>query len=494
VVPAAAALDAEYLLGASHGSLPNGRVATDSAEIDADLTVANVVSWALRTASVALAKLQDLTGLSVLGRAATSAGVMSAITATLARQVLRVNDTATGLEWGDPVEVRDSGVDQGDAYALNFVAGTNCNIAASVAFGVATITPSVDDYPLSGLADQAAHTFVGNITGSAAPPTANSLATLAGDYLTYNNAGGINWAGAGILDNAGAVLGTQGQILQGLDSTTIIEDWAFSVDTAALRYNVNQAAAFTWTGIHRHDNYVTFGDPGSIATGDIRKNSQLDISAAGIRLATLAGGGELDLGTGSTGEAELGGEHVRLRADQNVYVVSGTSGNGMGHLVMIGGASGNTPATDEGEYWVDDTTVAQTLPGFTDDDNIDHNLAYAYTKVQAIDGTSGAAGTIALNDNTTVVRWAASGGAINVDGFSGRLWHGRRLLLRNANATGGNTVTLNPEAAAATSTHRMVLAGTGSATDASRTKVVRSRGQMAIVYDATSTRWFADAI
>ncbi len=140
----ASALDAEYLVGAAHASLPSARVATDSAEIDADLTVANVASWALRTASVAFSKLANLTGLSVLGRAANSAGVMAAITATAARQTLRNNDAGTALEWGHPVEVRDSGADQGDAYALNFVAGTNCNIAATVAAGVATITPSVD--------------------------------------------------------------------------------------------------------------------------------------------------------------------------------------------------------------------------------------------------------------------------------------------------------------------------------------------------------------
>jgi hypothetical protein len=61
------ALDAEYVLGAAHASLPNGRVATDSTEIDAELTVANVISWALRTASVVFAKLQNITGPTLLG-------------------------------------------------------------------------------------------------------------------------------------------------------------------------------------------------------------------------------------------------------------------------------------------------------------------------------------------------------------------------------------------------------------------------------------------
>ncbi len=542
----ASALDAEYLVGASHTSLPSARVATDSAEIDADLTVANVASWALRTASVAFSKLADLTGLSVLGRAANSAGVMAAITATAARQTLRANDAGTALEWGHPVEVRDSGADQGDAYALNFVAGTNCNIAATVAAGVATITPSVDlssvtytagdgidlagnqfsadvsDFAGTGLEDDgsnnlriaaaaagagltggggsalavgagtgitvnandvqlstiAAHSFLGNITGLAAAPTGNSLATLAGDYLTYNNAGGINWAGAGILDNSGAVLGTQGQILQGLDSATIEEAWAFSVDTAALRYNVRLDATFAWTGSH---SWTGSGDFTVNTAGDF------DVTAASVGLtstSTLLLDSVGDMTLQSDGDLILRGDEVRVRS------------NGTGGFLTFDGASASTPglATNEGMFWVVDPGSAPTRPRFTNDTNEDFHLVYAYDRVQDITGTSGGAGTIALNDEATVVRWAASGGAINVDGFSGILWDGRRILLRNANATGANTVTLNPEAAAATAANRMVGAGTGAATDASRTKILRSRGQMAIIYDAASSRWFLDAI
>lgn len=103
--PGGAALDAEYVLGAAHASLPNGRVATDSAEIDADLTTPTAITWALNTASVAFAKLADLAGLSVLGRATNSSGVMAAIAATAARQVLRNNDAGMSLEWEYPVGI-----------------------------------------------------------------------------------------------------------------------------------------------------------------------------------------------------------------------------------------------------------------------------------------------------------------------------------------------------------------------------------------------------
>lgn len=131
--------DAQYYVGAADGSLPNARLGTASTEITPSHAVANVVTWALNTASVVLAKLQDLTGLSVLGRAANSTGVMAAITASAARQVLQVNDAGTSLAWGDPVEVRERGTDVGDAYALDVVNGPGMTAHASVASRVGAL-------------------------------------------------------------------------------------------------------------------------------------------------------------------------------------------------------------------------------------------------------------------------------------------------------------------------------------------------------------------
>jgi hypothetical protein len=130
---AAAFGDAEVLLGSASVAFPNGRVATDSTEIDADTTLVGLISWALKVASVGLSKLEDLTGLSVLGRAASSAGVMAAITATAARQVLRANNAGNALEWGFPIEVQDESVDQGDVHTINFTDGINATVAAGVA-------------------------------------------------------------------------------------------------------------------------------------------------------------------------------------------------------------------------------------------------------------------------------------------------------------------------------------------------------------------------
>lgn len=182
--------DAQYHLAAASASLPNARVGTASTEIQPVYTTSGVVSWALRTASVVFAKLQDLSGLSVLGRASSLSGVMGAITASGTRQVLRVANDGSELEWGAPVEFRGNGTDEGDAAILNVVDGENTTASVSVAGSppVATVGVDVDDFPLTGLADQADNTVLANIAGSAAPPTAVALADFAGDFLSYNAA------------------------------------------------------------------------------------------------------------------------------------------------------------------------------------------------------------------------------------------------------------------------------------------------------------------
>jgi len=138
------ALDAEYLLRTANAQLPNARVADDSTEIDINYSAPALVSWFLKTASVAFSKLANLTGLSVLGRAANSAGVMAAITATAGRQVLRNNDAGTQIEWGNPIEAQLDDVDQGDVHTINREDGR-----LSVAGGIATFAKpqSVSDAP-----------------------------------------------------------------------------------------------------------------------------------------------------------------------------------------------------------------------------------------------------------------------------------------------------------------------------------------------------------
>jgi hypothetical protein len=261
--PGGAALDAEYVLGAAHASLPNGRVATDSAEVDADLATPGLVSWALNLASVGFDKLANLTGLSVLGRAANSAGVMAAITATANRQVLRVNDAGTALQWGDPVAISDSGVFQGDVYELNFVAGTNVNVAASVVAGVATITPSVDlssvTYTAGDGIDLVGNQFSADVSDFAGTGLeddgSNNLriaATAAGAGLT-GGGGSALAVGAGnfITVNANDVAVNLTTLVPAIDSTSVVANGtvlerAAITGAVALAQNANTS---TFAGI-----------------------------------------------------------------------------------------------------------------------------------------------------------------------------------------------------------------------------------------------------
>lgn len=97
--------DAEFVLTAPNALLPNSRVADDSTEIDLSLGV-GLVSWFLKTASVAFSKLVDLSGLSVLGRSASSSGVMAAITASAGSQKLVSNAAGTALQFVSDLSVQ----------------------------------------------------------------------------------------------------------------------------------------------------------------------------------------------------------------------------------------------------------------------------------------------------------------------------------------------------------------------------------------------------
>jgi hypothetical protein len=71
--------------------------------------------------------------------------------------------------------------------------GTNTAVSTAIANQIAI---DVDNFPLTGLADQAAETFNGNFTAGLAPPTARAGSSVAGGGLTYT-AGGTLAVGAG---------------------------------------------------------------------------------------------------------------------------------------------------------------------------------------------------------------------------------------------------------------------------------------------------------
>lgn len=132
------ALDAQYLLRTANSRLPNARVADDSTEIDLDYSSPGLISWFLKTASVAYSKLVDLAGLSVLGRAANTSGVMAAITAGTIRHVVRDSDDGTSLEWGFPCAILHNGASL-DVPTPFFSAGDELNSGWFTALGPSAI-------------------------------------------------------------------------------------------------------------------------------------------------------------------------------------------------------------------------------------------------------------------------------------------------------------------------------------------------------------------
>lgn len=151
---------------------------------------------------------------SVLANATNAGAVPAFLAGSAAFQHLRVNSANNALEWAtlsgyastsitytsDTFQraaltgaiaagananttlfagIRDNGTAENDRTNLNFIAGTNTSATVTDDAGndELEIRFNVDDYPLSGLADQAANTVVANATAGSAAPTALAIST-----------------------------------------------------------------------------------------------------------------------------------------------------------------------------------------------------------------------------------------------------------------------------------------------------------------------------
>lgn len=120
---------------------------------------------------------------------------------------LTYNASTHAFDWdGLEIETQDDGI-IGNALNLAFVNGVNtAAVGVNNGGGQMLVRVDVDNFPLTALADQADDTFLANISGGLAPPTAVPLATLAGDGIQ----GGANailnidvsdFAGTGLEDD-----------------------------------------------------------------------------------------------------------------------------------------------------------------------------------------------------------------------------------------------------------------------------------------------------
>jgi hypothetical protein len=134
-------LAAQYVLGAAHPSLPDGRVATDSTEIDAVLTSAGVISWALNVASVVLGKLQNIATQRLIGRNTAGSGAPEQIT------VHQALDWIVSDEWG--FDGSDDAVSLGNVYQKERT--DSFSVSAWVKTGLPAITGITDFMVLSNV-------------------------------------------------------------------------------------------------------------------------------------------------------------------------------------------------------------------------------------------------------------------------------------------------------------------------------------------------------
>lgn len=442
VVAASGALDATYHLQTADTRLPNARAAASSTEIDPDYASVGVVSWVLRTASVAFGKLANLTGLSVLGRASSSAGVMAAITAGANNQVLR--RTSDALNFG---AVSNAMLDTDVTWAATLARGNlsdiySPNIQNYAPFNAYLSFGDEASIPLSGDI-RATGTFTINVDGGAfvATPTAgvtltggtassltattgvlnltstaSSLNCVAGSQVTLTAAvniigeatagdvrvsapsGGVSFSAGHAAQNpaAGDYLcnATSGWCLHaGATPATAATGGELSSDTTiTVRTNGVTRAVFNAAGDVDWPNGFDFDVTGSATFDatvdyDITTGGDYSVTASGFAFmygvtgsdVQSAGPVRLFSGVGGSGDITLraGNGNVTLSTTVAGFCVEiiSTVGSGQAYLQMDEESSSalSVPA-GRGMWWVKND--APTVPMFTDDTNVDNQLAF----------------------------------------------------------------------------------------------------------------------
>jgi len=250
--------------------------------------------------------------------------------------------------------------------------GTNTTISTAVA---GQISVTVDDYPLSGLADQPAETFVGNFTASSAAPTARAGSSVAGAGLTYA-AGGTLAVGAG----TGVTVNANDVQLSTVTAETFFGNFTASTAAPSARAGSSVAGAgLTYTAggtlavgagtgvtVNANDIAVTTplsdGDKGHITVSNNGATFTIDAGAVGtVELsATVAGAGLT--GGGGTALAVGAGTGITVNAN-DVEVTTPLTDGGKGHITVSGnGTSWTIDANAVGNVELNDMAEA-TLKG-----------------------------------------------------------------------------------------------------------------------------------
>ncbi len=366
------------------------------------------------------------------------------------------NTGATGItgQIGPPGDQGEKG-DQGDqgppgsaaaagaGTGLQFITygseATLSNERVATASTSITINTSVGSQIAFELANMAANTFKGNVTGSTSAPTDNSLSTLAGDSLDYA-AGVIDYVGTTSVVTLTGITGNQGTVniatlecggrvvvdtpiaawmIEGFtakangfwfcltaDTTSFATNTGclFHEDTTAtstnrLRcpqaQNCNGIAiqAFIYYGNSRW-NVVTGNVSKLIASDGINPQNRIDVrdssgdvsigagsSSNSINLVSGLGAGGVVISSGHTSiTSSVGG--IDLDANTRVRIASGPL-----HMAEISGVP--TTVAGDGAFYVKNTLG--TTPRFRDDENVEWLIGFGSVAVNTADVTITAA-------------------------------------------------------------------------------------------------------
>lgn len=308
-----------------------------------------------------------------------------------------------------------------------------------------------------------AQTKLGAMTGFAEKASGSAATTSAEPIVTYSASANMSAERVTTSSTSVAV------------STSVAGQIEFQ--RAALTGEVTASANANATTVVRSTNFASAPWTGShtwSGSGFFTVNTSGDVSFTSAIFGAVS--------SSTVSLSSVGATTIASSAGNVVVSALALYLNGDGFL-LFDSASASTPSltTQQGLIWVSPSSAsAETLPRYTDGSNADRYVQLSFDSFLTSTAT-GAIGTVALKDDQNVFRW--NGGAnADIDGFSGNLWNGRQLLVRNASGTAGRTLTVNHDSAT-TVAH-------GVHGPANAAVVVRNRGSSLLTYDTTSSRWF----
>lgn len=337
----------QFLLGTADPTLPNARLPTDTATVSWDVTTVNTFKANVIDASITYAKIQSITGLSIIGRAGSTSGVTAAITATT-DQVLRESGGSLGFG-----TIAAGGI-ASDAVITAKILNNNVTLA-KIAQGTALSVLGVTGNAGANYADMAAGADA-NIMRRAG--TAIGFGSI--DLAASGAVGSTRLALANMVQgSARSVLGVTGNStadradIQGTaDQVLVVNGAGTAVAFSTVATGGITAAAVTYAKIQNVAALSLFGRAGSSSgvgadvTGTANQIPIVNSAGTALAFTTLSG----DV-TNATGVVTIANNAITTAkiTDANVTyakIVNGTGLSVVGRSTNSGGVNADITGTD----------------------------------------------------------------------------------------------------------------------------------------------------